>query len=232
MNLLGIRNLTRDKSGISATNEVSNAKISGFINIAQDKLATIIVNINEDFFEEQKSLFNLALNSALYSTPTDMLKFKQLRLAYTDPSSQKDYKIASGYDPTEIDDVSSQEESISTTNPIVDITNNYMRIKPTPTVAVTDGGQIYYISRPSAMATTGAVSVIPVEYHDIMATYAAKEITKAKRMWDIYRVLKGEYKEEVKLMSNQLGARELDRPLRFKNPLEGRARSNVTELGN
>ena len=230
MNTISLRTQVRFKTGIDSTVKVTNAEILTLLNIGYNLMCERIASINEDFFEEQKVKFNLALNSALYSLPTDFLKFKQLRLAYTTPSNEEDYKVATPYDPAAVSDVQAEEESISTSNPIVDITNNYMRIKPTPTSAVTNGGEIYYIARPSALVNTGDTPLIPQEHHDLLAIFAAKEICMKFMYWDRYKVLTSEYENKIEKMVKELAERNINNPLRFRNVLETQKKVTVTEL--
>ena len=56
------------------------------------------------------------------------------------------------------------------------------------------------------------------------------EMTASKLMWDRYNKLKAEWEEGLLRMRNQIGGRELDRPLRWKNPLEDTRTKPVTEL--
>ncbi len=230
MNLKNLRLKVRNKSGFQATAILANSAIDLELNNAYNIVCSKIANINEDFFEEQKTKFNLLLNSALYSLPTDFLKFKQLRLAYTTPTEEGDYTIANSYDPTSIENVSIEEEDVSTSNPIVDITNNYFRIKPTPETAITNGGELYYIARPSALILTGDTPVFPVDYHDLLATYAAKEVCSWFSKWDKWKVFKAEWEEEVDEMLKELNVRNINKPERFRNFLETTNKKSTTEL--
>ena len=178
MNIINIRAAVRFKSNITNSAVLTNAEILSEANYAYYDVCSEIADANEDFFEEQKVKFNLAANSSLYSLPTDCIKVKQVRLAYTTPISESDYKIAYSYDPAEVNVVSSDEESVPVSTPIVDITNNYMRVKPTPESDVTSGGELYYIARPSALTNTGDTPLIPTEYHDLIAVRIAARATE------------------------------------------------------
>lgn len=220
MNLKELIAQARFKSKVSNTTRVTDAQITKELNIAQDKIAARLVKINEDFFEEQKTTFSLVANSGLYQLPTNLLKFKQLRLAYTAPTSDSDYAIAVGYNPTDINVVGPQEESVSMSNPIVDITSNYMRISPKPSASVSAGGQIYYIARPDAIALSADISTIPGDYHDLMAIYAAARICEADETWDKADRLDNKFLQGLQYMENECAGRELNYPLRFKDPKE------------
>lgn len=200
------------------------------LNNAYQFICAKIAKINEDFFEEQKVKFDLGLNSSLFSLPTDFLKFKQLRLAYTAPTSESDYKVASPYDPTTVEDINSQEENISTSNPIVDITNNYYRIKPVATSLITNGGELYYIARPSALTLTGDSPVFPADYHDLLSLYASQELCVSSDKFDKYKVYKSEYEKQVDEMLKELTPRHLDNPERIRNILETGRGKTITEL--
>lgn len=219
MNVLTIRTEARKKSGVNAA-DYSNAQVLSDANQAYYTLAGILANLEEDFFEEQNVKFNLALNSSLYSLPTDFIAIKQVRLAYSTPSVPGDYKIATSYDPTEVHDVSIDEENIPTSNPIFDITNNYVRIKPKPTSAVANGGIIFYIAMPSALANTGDTPILPIQYHELLAIYSAKEMTFKYEKWQKHTRLAGEWNTKIGELQQVLADRDRNKPLRFKAPQE------------
>ena len=232
MNLKTLRSQVRFKSNITDTTRVTDTEIDRHLNDAQLKMVMRIVRVNEDYFEEQKTTFNLQINSGLYQLPTDLIKFKQLRLAYTTPSKDSDYFIATGYNPSSIKNTSEEENGVGTSNPIVDITNNYMRIRPKPTVLSTKGGQIYYIARPSALANSGDISVIPEDYHDDLAVYAAGKACERYEVWDRADRMEKQFYGRIEIMAKELASRELNYPLRFENPLEEGKQYPTRELWN
>lgn len=219
MNVLTLRSQSRLKSGIGST-DYSDANLLTQHNEAYYTLASFIVQINEDFFEEQKTKFNLIANSALYSQPTDCMKIKQVRLAYTTPSTEKDYRVARSYDPSQVRNVSFDEETVPTSNPIVDVTNNYFRVKPTPTAAVTNGGEIYYIARPSALVNTGDTPIVPTEYHDLIAVYGAREMCARFSKFDKYQFFDKIWQEGLQRVERDLAGRNINEVNRMRNPLE------------
>jgi hypothetical protein len=230
MNLITLRQQSRFKSGITNSATVTTTELNQILNNAYYYLAQIIAEINEDFFEEQKTKFNLGLNSSLYSLPTDCLKVKQIRLAYTAPTDENDYRVANFYDPAEVDDIAEDETDVSTAAPRVDITNNYFRIFPAPTTAVTNGGEIYYIARPSALTLSGDTPIIPIEFHDLMTSYAAKEMCVKFGFYDQHGVYRAEWLEGIETVRRQLAGREINKPSRFRNILETVRGKIVTEL--
>ncbi len=227
--VITLRSEARKKSGVNA-NDYSNAQILADFNQAYYTLAGILANLEEDFFEEQRDKFSLIGNSGLYSLPTDCIAVKQIRLAYTTPTTDSDYKIATSYDPTEVHTVSIDEENVPTSNPIVDITNNYFRIKPTPTSSVTNGGKIWYIAMPSALTNTGDTPVLPSQYHDLLALYSAKEMTFKFEKWAKHTRLAAEWNGKIGELTQILADRDRNRPLRFKAPQELGSVNNVREL--
>lgn len=231
MNLLTLRNITRRRvQGIESTTWLANSAIYNSLNQGYYQIATKLANINEDFFEEQKAKFNLALNSALYALPADFIKFKQLRLAYTAPTAESDYVIATTYDPTQVSNVSADEINTPASNPIVDITNNYFRIYPKPTSAVTNGAELYYIARPSALTLTGDTPTFPTEYHDLLSVYASYDLSASFNLWDKYKVYKGEWEEGVKNLTRDLSVRNLNGQRRVRHITETGIRKPRTEL--
>lgn len=167
-------------------------------------------------------------NSSLYSLPTDFLALRQLRLAYSGtPASPADYKISTAYDPTDVHLVSSDEENIPTANPIHNLTASYIRIKPTPTRAVTHGGRIWYIALPSALANTGDVPNLPMAYQELLATYAAKEMTFRYQKWNKHDRLEKKWDTAIGELMQTLADRDRNKPRRMKSPLEVGAQSHV-----
>lgn len=220
MNLLNLRRRVRRRTGINSTTVLANSAILQDLNEAYFALASVLVGFNEDLFEEQKAKFNLGLNSGLYALPSDFLKFKQLRLSYSTVSTESDYKIASEYDVSAVDRISQEESEPTATNPIVDITNNYMRIRPKPTAAVTNGGELYYIALPSALAATGDTPVIPTQYHDLMAVYASMMPCAEHGLFDKYSIYSTEWYNALKLLESQVPERNINRQQRFRNASE------------
>lgn len=222
MNLLTIRSQARLKSGVAAT-DFSNANLDEQINVAYFQLASIVSQLQQDYYEEQNTLFNLIANSSLYSLPTDLMQFKQVRLAYTTPTGPNDYRVARHYDPSDVHTVSSDEEGASTSAPLYDLTNNFFRLKPTPLTSVTSGGKLWYIARPSALTLTGDTPILPLQYHDLISVYAAKEMSFKYQKWQKHDRLDKMWQAFVfPLMARiqDLSDRDLGESLRFKAPSE------------
>lgn len=227
MNLLRLRERTKRKTRLPVA-VISNTSIVEDLNEGYRYLSALIANENEDYFEEQKSKFDLVANSGLYSLPTDTLKFKQLRLAYTTPTAETDYVIATEYDPNTVHTISVDEQG-TTSNPIVDITNNFYRIFPKPTTASTNGGELYYIALPSALVNTGDSPVIPTQWHDLISDYAAIQECEDHGLMDRATKLENRFESKVQQMLKDIEPRSINRPERMRNPLE-LGRSNPTEL--
>lgn len=218
-NVLTLRNQARKKSGVNST-DYSNADVLTDLNQAYYTLAGYLANMGETYFEEQNDKFDLVQNSALYSLPTDCIAVRQVRLAYTAPTGPSDYRIATSYDPTAVHNVAVDEENIPTSNPIINITNNYVRIKPTPTSNVTAGGKIFYIAMPSALVNTGDTPVFPIQYQDLMSIYAAMEMTFKYEKWKKYKELSTIWNTKIGEMQQVLADRDSNKPVRFESPLE------------
>jgi len=229
MNVQTLKAQSRLKTPSTTTN-FSDANLLVQLNEGYYTLASIVATINEDYFEEQRDKFNLIANSGLYSLPTDTMKVKQVRLAYSTPSVDTDYKIAGTYDPAQVRNIQN-EENVSTANPIVDITNNYFRIKPKPTTAVTNGGMLYYISRPSALVNSADVPIIPQQFQDLIAIYGAKQMALSFEMTNRYQLLQGEWLNGIERMKKELAARNAnDTDARMRSPLEDGVNRVTTEL--
>lgn len=225
MNLLTIRAQARLKSGVSAS-DFSNTNLDAQIDVAYKVLATMLANLGEGHFEEQNAKFNLGQNSGLYSLPTDFMALAGIRLAYSTPSTESDYRIATAYDRSEVQDIGIDEVNVPISNPIYDLTANYFRIRPKPTVAVTAGGSIDYIAMPSSLASTAAVPVIPIAYHDKLAVYGAKEMAFKYEKWNKHARLDAEWRTLMTELEEKIADRDLNKPTRFRTAFEvGRAQS-------
>lgn len=222
MNLLTIRAQARKKSGVSIT-DYTNAQLDEEINAGYYTLASVISQLQADYYEEQNVKFDLVQNSALYSLPCDLMAFKQVRLAYTTPTTNTDYRVARHYDPSGVHNVASDEENIPTSNPIYDITGDYIRIKPTPTAAIVGGGKMWYIARPSALVQTADTPIMPLQYHDFLGIYGAKEMAFKYQKWQKYDRLQKQWDAFIApLMARieDLADRDMGNALAFKSPLE------------
>ncbi|MBX4215418.1 hypothetical protein KW797_00485 [Candidatus Parcubacteria bacterium] len=231
MNLLTIRRQARLKSGI-ALGDYSNSDLDAQINQAYRTFCAALANLDENYFEEQHTKFNLVANSGLYSLPEDTIAVKQLRLAYTGtPVANSAYAVATPYDSAEVNDISADEENIPISNPIYELVGNFVRIKPKPTVAVVKGGDWDYITMPSALTLTGDTPIIPIQYHDKIAVYAAKEMAFKWEKWNKHDRLDKEWAAVESDLQNRLADRVRNRPLRFKLPGEaGTPVQRVREL--
>lgn len=228
MNLPKIITRARFKSGISNTTALAYTELSGLCYDGHRLLEREIVKLNQGYFEEQKTTFSLVALSSLYSLPTDCLAIKQLRLAYTTPTSDSDYKVATPTDSAVTKDVQSQESSISSSTPIFDITGNYYRIYPKPTADSTSGGQLSYFA--STVLSGSATPSYPIEYHALVATYAAREVCQKFEKWDKYKVLDKEWAEGIAKLRDDLAVRNTNNNTRVRNVLEDGVTSSTTEL--
>lgn len=231
LNLATLRSQARLKSSVKIA-DFSNANLDTQLNIAYLQLAYLLANLEEDYFEEQRSTFNLIQNSGLYSLPPDCIAVKQIRLAFTTPLTDGDYRIAQSYDPTEVHDVGSDEVNVPTANPIVDITNNYFRVKPKPAGNVTSGGQIYYIAMPSALAATADVPVIPIAYQDLIAEYGAAQMAFKYEKWKKHDRAIAIWDKKIAELTQTLADRDRNKVVRFKsiNELAGTQSGTRREL--
>ena len=228
MKLPAIIERSRFKSGISNTTTLTYTQLSALCYDGHKLLEREIVKLNQDYFEEQKSVFSLIALSSLYSLPTDYLSIKQLRLAYTTPTSESDYKVATPSDAAVTKDVTSQETSISSSTPIFDITGSYFRIMPKPDSASTSGGQLYYFA--STVLSGSATPSYPIEYHTLVATYAAKEVCMKFEKWDKYKVLDKEWAEGIAKLRDDLATKNVNENKRVRNILEDGSAKTTTEL--
>lgn len=219
MNLLTLRRQARKKSGVNV-NDYANSDLDALINQAYYTMAGILANLEEDYFEEQNTKFTLQQNSSLYSLPTDCIAVKGLRLAYTTPTSESDYRIATSYDSSEVHDVAIDEVNTPTTNPIYDITNNFVRIYPRASAQVVNGGKIFYVAMPSGLVVTGDTPVLPTQYHDLLATYAAKEMAFSYEKWNKSDRLSNIWDKKIGELTEVLADRDRNRPMRMKSALE------------
>jgi len=213
---------TQFKSGISNTTTLSTATILTYVNYGYQFLIDKVVEVNEDYLEEQKTTANLVSAQAYYSLPDDFIKMKQVRLAYSTPSSDLDYNIARELDITAIEDPA-YEENYSESAPFYDITGDHYRVYPKPENNVTNGIYLYYIARPDDLAaenSADAITGIPSQYHELISTYAAKKVCEKFSLWDKHNILAKEFNFGIKTMQDNLKTRNLDRRDRIKSIVE------------
>lgn len=211
--------------------DYSNSLLDDQLNIGYVQLATLLANLDEDYFEEQNARFNLVANSGLYSLPTDFMAFKGLRLAYSGtPLSPSAYVVARPYNPEDVHDIAGDEENIPVSNPMYDITGDYYRIKPKPTQAVTNGGRLSYIAMPSALASTGDVPIVPIAYHDKIAVYGAIQMAFKYQKWQKHDRLQADWNTTMAELEERIADRDRNRPMRFKTAFETGGISRPREL--
>ncbi len=228
MNLITLREKVKRRTGGGLG--LANSAIIADLNEGYFALVGKIAQINEDYFEAPKTRFDLFANSSKYALPTDLIKFKQLRIAYTTPTSESDYRVASPYDPSSVYDISSDEISATMANPIFDITNNNFRIYPKPKTDVPDGGELYYIAMPSAMTLTSDVPLIPTQFRPLISDYAAGKELEEKGQHDRADRIMARFEKDVEEMLIQLKTRNINNNIRFNNPLEVTRKKDTTEL--
>lgn len=230
LNVLALRKLSRRLSGVSS-NDYPDADVLQDLNDGYAELAVLLANLGEDYFEEQNTTFDIVARSSLYSQPTDCLAIKGVQLALSGtPSSPSDYAVATSADSSDVHDVAIDQESVPISNPIYDITGNFIRIKPTPTVDVPAGGKLDYIAMPSALVNTGDVPVFPIAYQKKLATFSAERQTFKFEKWQKNTRLKTDWNTTMIELQDRLAQRDLDAPLRFKAPQEVPGATRVREL--
>lgn len=233
LTVLQLRNRARRKAGVNA-NDYTNAELLEDFNQAFAQLAVLLANLGEGYFEEQNVKFDLVANSALYSLPTDFLALRRVQLAYSGtPLSPSAYTIAGRYNATDVHDIASDEENVPISNPIYEITGNYIRYKPKPTQAVSNGGRMFYIAMPSALVNTGDIpSQIPLAYQEKIAVYGAMQMAFKFEKWSKHQRLAQEWAQTMAELQDRLAERDLNVPERFKSMFEGGLvrRQTVREL--
>lgn len=220
LNVLALRNRARRDAGVNA-NDYSNSELLEDFNQAYAELSVLLANLDEDYFEEQNVRFNLIAHSGLYNLPSDCIAVKRVQLAYSGtPLSPSAYVIATPYQPTDVHDISIDEENVPVSNPIYDITGNYIRYKPKPTQDVTNGGRMFYIAMPSALVNTGDIPVIPIAYQKKIATYGAMKMAFKYEKWNKHTRLQNEWNTTMAELQDRLADRDRNAPMRFKAPQE------------
>lgn len=222
-----LKTAVRFKSNIYNTTTLTDAQIGTELNQGYLELFRAIVDVEEDYFEEQKTLFNLGENSGFYSAPSDMVKFKQLRLAYSTPSTEDDYVVCASFDPSMTKNVGTDEINTPESNPIVDITNNYFKIRPIPDTAITNGGWIDYIARPSALTNSADTPIVPEDYHDLIAIYAASKVSEKFENFNVADRYEQKFNAGIEKMKRQLAVRETNRSFRFRDIRETQRANNL-----
>lgn len=230
LNVLALRNRARRDAGVSA-NDYPNSDLLEDFNQAYAELAVLLANLDEDYFEEENVKFDLVANSSLYSLPTDCIALKRVQLAYSGaPLSPSAYTLATSQDAAEAEDIQYDEESVPVSNPIYDLTNNYIRIKPKPSSNITNGGRLFYIAMPSALVNTGDVANVPIAYQKKIATYGAMKMAFRFEKWNKHARLQKDWDLTMAELQDRLAERDRNRPLRFRAPQEAGPRTRPREL--
>lgn len=220
LTVLAIRKLARRLAGVSSS-DYPDSDVLADMNDGYAELAVLLANLDEDYFEEQNTTFSLVARSSLYSLPEDCLAVKRISLAYSGtPVARSAYTIATPYDSSEVHDVGFDEENVPVSNPIYDLTAQYVRYKPTPASDVTNGGLMDYIAMPSALVNTGDIPVIPIGYQKKLAVYCAEKMTFKFEKWNKHSRLEKQWNTTMAELQDRLAERDRNRPLRFKAPGE------------
>lgn len=220
LNVLALRKLARRLAGVSSS-DYSDADLLSDFNDAYAELSVLLANLGEDYFEEQNVKFDLVARSSLYSLPADCIAIKRVALAYSGtPIARSAYTLTTPYDPSDVHDISFQEENVPVSNPIRDITGTYIRYKPTPTVNVTNGGLMDYIAMPSALAATSDIPNIPIAYQKKIAVYGAEKMTFKFEKWNKNTRLKQDWNTTMAELQDRLADRDMNAPVRFRAPQE------------
>lgn len=229
LTLAKLRAQARSKSGVNAA-DYPNTLLDDQLNIGYAQLAVLLANLDEGYFEEQNVNFNLIARSGLYSLPLDFIAMRGLRLAFSGtPIANSAYVVASSYDPVDVHNISI-EESTPISNPIYDLTNNYMRIKPRPANDVTNGGKLAYIAMPSALTASASIPVIPIAYQDKIAVFGAMQMAFRYEKFGKHTRLANEWNTTMAELQDRLADRDRNAPVRFKSIHESGANRGPREL--
>jgi hypothetical protein len=185
---------------------VTETEVKANLNRGYQKVVNRIASLAQDYYV-RLSKANLAANQSLYGLPTDYRRM--IRVEIGPESSATRYKAfrvdTNAYgDPV--------DEYIDTTNPQYSIRGKNIEIKPTPTVAVTDGLWMFYVETVNDLSDDGDEPNLPPEFSDLPVEYAVAKAKARLGLMDEAQMHLAEFYRELEEMTGVLVNSNSDDP--------------------
>lgn len=173
MTLTELRNYVRDRLSIAASDSTKQTQIDTVLNIEYRRICA------EERLNIERTTLALVEGSQLVDLPNDWVETISLR--------RGEYVL----EPVTFHQFAQYDAGAETTGadaPVVYYQESPSRIRIYPEAQQTDaaGLILWYVARPDAMSSSSSSpSVIPVEFHDMLAEYAVSRIAMSEEMLDI-----------------------------------------------
>lgn len=215
----------------SDTGVVSDATLLRIANKYFFKMVGAVVETNEDIYAEIGT-FNLVANQREYTIPTDettstfaggAVNWQVLRVELKLDGTN--WRVARPLDRTNISSPENESDitsRFSNADPAYTAFDNSIFIYSGTISAVTTGGRIFYIKRPSEITAgtdvlSSAVYMMGKEFYDILSIGMSGDIYERFGQLTQKENALGHFNEGLELMKKQLTRRQGDRDLIFKS---------------
>ncbi len=211
MTFAELRDLARQKADEEASTFVTPSELNSYLNQGLKSIYLRIVSRYEDHFLTEGTalnggLFSQVSGTASYSLPTDLIKLVTVQVRQQNSSSENDYY--------RIDRVNISNNGIDLYYPLREdqlhktgyfLTKDKIFFRPVPTRA--DQVRLWYIPRPTAMSADSDEPVVPEEYHELLAEFAAIQCLR-KTGEGIFTESMTIWKEEMDMMLESIENRD------------------------
>ena len=182
---------------------VTNTEVKANLNLGYNKAVNAVVAANEDYYIRE-SKADLVASQQSYSLPDDAKKLVRLNVAYATTSPMEYYKA------TKLDIHSWPEPTsnvYSTTDCVYAVISDGFLLNPTPSDAITDGLQLFYIEDIGDMTNTSDTPSLPRGFHHLPIMYAvAKAHVKLGNMNEANMAM-AEFETDLIRMQDEIIAR-------------------------
>lgn len=180
MNLSELRTSARQKSDEEATGFIGNDELTNYVNQGMRYVYSKIVQRFENYFIQPGTALNGGLitttvGTSGYALPTDLMKIVRVEHRRTNSSSDDDWKRLATVNIANdrLDDYFPLREGYTPGFGYF-IAGNNIYLKPVPKQDFYV--RIWYVPRPTTLAADADEPVVPEEYHDLIAEYAAIQV--------------------------------------------------------
>lgn len=196
MTLDELRNYVRDRLSIAASDSTKQTQIDVVLNTEYRRMCA------EERLNIERTTLSLIADSQVVDLPNDWVETLSL--------ARGNYVL----EPVTFQQFAAYDSGVEVPGvdaPIVYYQESPSRIRiyPEPTTTDVDGMTLWYVARPDAMASgTDTPSIIPTEYHDMLAEYAVSRIAMNEEMLDLAQSAKSTADDLRMRMQGQMRRRQ------------------------
>lgn len=198
MTLDELRNYVRDRLSIAASDSTKQTQIDLVLNTEYRRICA------EERLNIEKTTMGLVAQSQLADLPNDWQETISIRFGATVLQPVTFMRFA------ELD-AASENGTETTDGPSVYYQESPERVRvwPTPTETNSTALTLWYVARPDEMTSSAHTpSVLPVEYHDLLAELAVVRIAQNEEQFDIAQAAQATVNELRGRMSGQMRRRQ------------------------